>query len=50
MRMIIFLAALISAAGYIGLAPGFAVIAGMPMTFAAGAIITISMIYALAKA
>ena len=50
MRLIVFLAVLISVASYAGFAPGFAMIVGLPMTFAAGAIITVSMIYVLAKA
>ncbi len=49
MRLIVFLAALISAAGYAGLAPGFSMIVGMPTTFAVGALVTISMIYVVAK-
>ncbi len=50
MKMIVFLAMVISAAGYAGLAPGFAMILGMPLTLAVFALVTISMIYVLAKA
>ena len=49
MRLIIFLAIVISAAGYVGLAPGFSTIAGMPATFFVGALLTVSVIYVLAK-
>jgi hypothetical protein len=49
MRTIILISAMISGAGYLGLVPPDIMHSGMPVTWAAGALITMSMVFALAK-
>ncbi len=49
MKTIVLISTMISGASYIGLVPANILDAGMPVTWAAGALITMSMVLALAK-
>lgn len=49
MRLIIVLAVLISAAGYLGLVPEASFIADIPFPLMAGAAVTLAMLYVFAK-
>jgi hypothetical protein len=50
MRLIIVLAVLICAAGYLGLAPEATFIADIPFPLLAGSAVTLAMLYVFAKA
>jgi hypothetical protein len=49
MRSVVLVSAMISGAGYMGLVPDKIMNAGLPAMWAAGALITMSMVFALAK-
>ena len=49
MKTVILISAMISGAGYMGFVPADITHAGMPVTWTAGALITMSMVFALAK-